>query len=689
MSTRDATDTSRPSWWRETWRSFLEFLGITGLAVAEPVLSSFRKGADVFVLRHASAADVVGFVGAVVLGPALVLLLFETLFALLGRSVRRVVHVLLLAAAGGAVVLGTVGDRTSWGPVVLVVATAAGAVALGVAVARWPAVRLWLRYLAAFPVLLGVAFLFASPVTAIVLGDEAEAAAAADGATVGDPAPVVMIVLDELPLVSLLDEDDQIDAAQFPNLARLAGDGTWFRNETSVAPSTPEAVPAILTGTYPTDPDALPDATEYPDNLFTLLGASYDENVWEGVTQLCPTDVCPERNGEGGGTLAGLVDDAADVWTRHVSLDRDAGQVTFQGRQSNPNAPLTISDFVDSMAPSGDQPRLDFLHVLYPHQPWFHTPTGAVYDAPFVAEGLNSSYQWRDQAVADAGRQRHLLQLQHTDALVGAVLGRMEELGTYEESLIVLTADHGVSFLAGHPIRGVSSENYHQVMWTPLIVKQPYQTEGVIDDRPLSAVDVLPTVADVLDVDVPWDVDGRSGFGDVREDGSRRFFEWTLNALQPTDGPYVEVDGPTGFRRLLEEPPPGRGARRDLRFYRFGEWGGLVGRHVDDLTVEGGADTSGTLDRARAYQTVDRERGEVPAYVSGTVRTDDSEISTVAVAVNGTIGGWSHLHAGTVGSPDWYTMVPEWFLVDGTNLVELYAVSGTPDDPVLQPISLS
>ena len=60
-------------------------------------------------------------------------------------------------------------------------------------------------------------------------------------------------------------------------------------------------------------------------------------------------------------------------------------------RQSNPNAPLTISDFVDSMAASGDVPRLDFLHVLYPHQPWFHTPSGAVYDAPFVAEGLDSS----------------------------------------------------------------------------------------------------------------------------------------------------------------------------------------------------------------------------------------------------------------------------------------------------------
>ena len=71
------------------------------------------------------------------------------------------------------------------------------------------------------------------------------------------------------------------------------------------------------------------------------------------------------------------------------------------------------------------------------------------------------------------------------------------------------------------------------------------------------------------------------------------------------------------------------------------------------------------------------------------MRTSENDVDTVVVAVNGTIGGWSHLHAGTVGAPDWYTMVPEWFFVEGDNRIELYSVSGTPEDPVLSPISLS
>lgn len=668
-------------------RSFLEFLGITGLAVTEPVLSAFREGADVFVLRGAEALDVVGFVAAVVLVPSLVLLLFEALFSILGRRVGQVVHVALLSGAAALVVLGTLGDRTSWGPVLLVIGAVVALVLAAIALWRWPAVRLWLRYLAVFPVALGLAFLFASPVTDIVLSRNA--AAAADAVEVGDPAPVVMIVLDELPQVSLMDDQNRIDPQQYPNLARLSGDATWYRNQSSVAPSTPEAVPAILTGAYPTDPDALPDSNEYPDNLFTLLAAGYDENVWEGVTRMCPATVCPDQNGgSNDSTLGGLLDDAADLWQRHVSVDRDAGQVTFQVRQSNPNAPLTIAQFVDSMAASGDEPRFDFLHVLYPHQPWFHTPSGAVYDAPFVAEGLDSTYRWRNQQVADAGRQRHLLQLQHTDAMLGAVLDRMEELGTYDESLIVVTADHGVSFLAGNPIRGVSSENYHQVMWTPFVVKAPRQTEGAVDDQPLSAVDVLPTIADHLDVDIPWDVDGQSALGDdARTDGSRRFFEWSLNALRPTDGPYVEVDGPTGFRRMLDEPAPGGGARRELRFYRFGEWGPLVGRQVADLEVEEDPVATGRLDRAWDYRTVIRRTGEVPAYVSGTASTN-GDVGAIAVSVNGAIAGWSTLHATSSGTPEWYTMVPEWFLVDGANDIGLYALSGTPADPVLTPIAL-
>src|SRR5262249_7915675 len=60
--------------------------------------------------------------------------------------------------------------------------------------------------------------------------------------------PVVLVVFDEFPLISLLDENRQIDAVRFPNFAALAKRSHWFRNATTAHPWTTHAVPAIVTG---------------------------------------------------------------------------------------------------------------------------------------------------------------------------------------------------------------------------------------------------------------------------------------------------------------------------------------------------------------------------------------------------------------------------------------------------------
>ena len=103
------------------------------------------------------------------------------------------------------------------GPVlaVLAVALSAGATYLFV---RFVVVRQWARYASLATVAFLLLFLFASPVTDILRGD----AVTASGSTVGDPARVVMLVLDELPLASLVDEDGSIDASLYPNIAELA-----------------------------------------------------------------------------------------------------------------------------------------------------------------------------------------------------------------------------------------------------------------------------------------------------------------------------------------------------------------------------------------------------------------------------------------------------------------------------------
>ena len=118
---------------------------------------------------------------------------------------------------------------------------------------RTQALGTFLRYASLLAVVVVVQFVFLSPSGGIVLGhrhvdvdpDVRDAVAAAVG---DDAPPVVLLVFDGLPTDLLLDGQGAIDPELYPNLAELAGTSTWYRNNTTVAPMTTEAVPSILTG---------------------------------------------------------------------------------------------------------------------------------------------------------------------------------------------------------------------------------------------------------------------------------------------------------------------------------------------------------------------------------------------------------------------------------------------------------
>ena len=93
--------------------------------------------------------------------------------------------------------------------------------------------------------------------------------------------------------------------------------------------------------------------------------------------------------------------------------------------------------------------------MLLPHFPWHYLPTGQDYAAlPGHTNGLDGQV-WPNEESAASMRVRHLLQVQAADTFVGHVVARLRELGVYDDTLLVVTADHGVAFAGGAPIRGV------------------------------------------------------------------------------------------------------------------------------------------------------------------------------------------------------------------------------------------
>lgn len=109
-------------------------------------------------------------------------------------------------------------------------------------------------------------------------------------------------------------------------------------------------------------------------------------------------------------------------------------------------------------------------------------------------------------------------EIRYVDRQVGRVLDALREAGLYEETLIVLTADHGEEF--GE--QGVYRDHWSVFEGTqrvPLLVKppttaagadEPVEAAGAARDHLVTNVDLAPTVLDYAGVDAPRGWQGRS-----------------------------------------------------------------------------------------------------------------------------------------------------------------------------------
>ncbi|HEX8804217.1 MAG TPA: sulfatase-like hydrolase/transferase, partial [Acidimicrobiales bacterium] len=584
----------RLSGWRYEALLALELLALTAFAVARPVLDSFGRSPETFVARGAGTTTIVTWALLVTLVPAAVLALVGLLARAGGGTVRWWAHLALVAVAGGVAVWRLVRDQTGrpGGQTVVIAAGVAGGLVLAALRRRLPPARTFLRIAgAASAVYLGQ-FLVLSPTSELVLGDrpgvDAEVAADVSAALGDDPPNVAVLVFDALPTETLLDGTGHIDADLFPNFAALAGTASWYRDSTTVSMYTRDAVPAILTGRYPDPQNAPEDGPSHdPENLFTLLGGTYDMHVREQITQLCPGDLCARPRSEG---LGRLLDDAATLWQGGDAEEEGEDEFALPSVLDDHRYDEAI-EWVDDQDFGARGPQLWFYHAVIPHDPWEFTADGDVYETGRFPTGYRE-IGWTDVGI-EVGRRRHVLQSQAADRILGRLLDGLREAGTLDDTLVVVTADHGHAFVPNTPWRWLAHDNYEQLAWAPLLIKAPGQTRGEVVDDNVMSIDIVPTVADLLGTDVPWHLDGvpveEAG---ERDPGVKYVDDDQDNYWRAEPGEtVVRIDGREGFRRVLAaDPVPAEGP--DAVYVRT-EHGGLFGRAVDELAV--GSERAGTV----------------------------------------------------------------------------------------------
>lgn len=619
----------------------LALAGLSGFAVSQPLLSVAGQNPTIFTFAGVGRAELVLFALVVALGPPLVLWAAVTAATGVHRRAGEVAH----AAVTGGLVAATVSQLARSTGTESVVATALVAVATAaafvVAARRWRWVDQWVRYTSPLPVLAVIAFLALSPA-----GQLLRPSPTVETVEGSDLPPVVFVMLDELPLLSVLGPDGGIDEVRFPNLAGLADDSTWFRDYTVMAPGTVQSVPNILSGRVPTDDPPLWGF--HPDTIFSLLAPTHDLHVSESLTQLCGYEACRDADGSGGG-LGEVLDTMADVWQQRVGLttldEPDLGQfqeVLLAVAADRPDRapdevlarPDRLDEFLAPLAP-GDRPGLHYLHLMLPHQPWSSYPNGNPYLDPEL------EIDPTDRAVTGAPggwpmallQQQHLFQAEYADRLVGEVVDRLVETGLYDDALVVVTADHGLTFQDWPDQRTPEGAAVADVAHVPLVVKAPGQVAAEVDESALMAVDLLPTLADLLGVDVPWPVDGHpAGTAGVEDrDGPVMYdfgpnFAGSLRGVDPLDVPRPEVDDRIiGPREPDSDPISGL---TDLLGVTD-----LLDRELDDLD----APIDGTASVADLADLTAPPRDTPPrGLVEGRVGSVDGD-RTVLVAIDGTI----------------------------------------------------
>jgi hypothetical protein len=664
------------------WR-LLHLLAIATLAITQPLLGILGDNPTFFTAHQATPGQVFWFALIVAVVPAALAVAIEGGVHLIAPSAGENAHRVLLGVFGFGVAIQVVNVLPGpWiVPVVVAAALAAGIVVLYL---RFEAIRSVFSFLAITPALFLLLFLFASPASNVVFPDDVDAAdlgeideligedLGVDGATLTVAErlnrrfpPIYLLILDELPMASLLDESGAIDDARFPNFARLADTSHLFTNATTIGLTTERAVPTILTGQAQSQ--EAPVYSLYPENLFTLLGDIYDASESDPLVNLCPPSIC---NGERPGAidqlltnaaateaattsaptttaapraepepdenegLGLLLDDAAVVFghlltpdgldvglpeigatwgdfggesgaapspaatpsttttTTTTTLPLDVGAGEMLDDDIVPVDAATISDentsFLDSLIfndgrvrdfetelttiRASDTPRLSVVHSLLPHVPWRFHGNGEAY-ADISLPGYFSMWD-SDLAIARAGQQRHLLQLQFTDQLLGRYLDELERKGIFGSATVIVTADHGVSFVPGERNRGPGLQNVGGIAGVPLFYKLPNQHVGEAHNSPVQTIDIVPTIAEQLDLEIPWTVDGVSLFGPT--------VDRVRDILFPFHSPVDEPFGPT-IEAVTTDLLEVFGNGTDGNLYALAGLRDRIGTNIDDL----------------------------------------------------------------------------------------------------------
>jgi arylsulfatase A-like enzyme len=329
-----------------------------------------------------------------------------------------------------------------------------------------------------------------------------------------------------------------------PVLDKLVKEAVLFENAYATSPWTLPSHASIFTGKYPTSHGA-------------HRSARFDRSLSGGYWQILSdrhvtmAEVLREQGYRTGAVVAGIFcsrmygvsqgfDYYYDVWpqmsheVRHFLVYQFARMVknriialdsTIEARGWAAPPADKVNDIVFRwLARNHHEPFFLFINYFDVHSPY--TPPEP-YDTLFGSNELKTVYWGMPDKLYEPvyGMVRTLSQdekeyffsqydgeIRYLDAQMGRLFNTLEKLGVYDDTIIIVTSDHGEGFGEHYLLYHLVSAVYDELTRIPFIVKYPKRAnrKGFVAGR-VSLVDIMPMVLSELGFPMPEGVQGKVG----------------------------------------------------------------------------------------------------------------------------------------------------------------------------------
>lgn len=377
-----------------------------------------------------------------------------------------------------------------------------------------------------------------------------------------DPPNVLIVMIDAL-------RADRLGVNGYPrpttpSIDQLASEGVNFTRAFAHSTWTKPSIATLFTSVYPSQHGLDQVATVEREGMGSEVLGSHLTTVAESF--------------QAAGYRTGAIVNQVHITPR---FGFDQGFDTYQARRGTaaPRLNRRLLAWLETEDPA-NRPFFAYLHYLDVHWPYNKLARDRSEDLGSLEltheppkKGKQSVEDWVEELELpmdlDALQSRYDHEVAYTDQALGALMTELERLDLFEETIVVVTADHGEAFLEhgnllhGHP-------PHEELIRIPLVFRLPARLRKSVGsvESPVGLIDLMPTLLDLAGLEPVPGAQGRSFAPLLRGEDlrDRLVFIETETAIAVRSGERKTIrfaDGRLQHFDLVEDPheqQPGSGS---------------------------------------------------------------------------------------------------------------------------------